>query len=105
MKLDRKIGPVIKKIRRSLGLTLAQLADKTGVSESQLCLIENGDRSITDEKLDKIAKAFGLEPDVLTILAFTNGETGDEDIDRCLYQVQYAVKKFVGIHILGWKSK
>lgn len=39
----------LKKKRESLNLTMAQLAEKLGISESYYCMIENGSRQ---QKMD-----------------------------------------------------
>ena len=61
-----KIGPLIRERRLSLGLKQAALARDVGISASYLNLIEHDRRRIGGKLLVAIAKALGLDPQVLT---------------------------------------
>lgn len=50
----------IKIIRRHKKMTLREVHEKTGISVTTLSDIENGIRTVTDDKLSKIAKALGV---------------------------------------------
>ena len=56
------LGPKIRKNRRKLGLTLDELAGRTGISKPYLSLIENGRVSNppSDEKLQRIEQSLGF---------------------------------------------
>ncbi|KRK80951.1 helix-turn-helix domain-containing protein [Companilactobacillus nodensis] len=57
-----EIGKIIRDKRRSLGLTIEQLAEKADVSESLVSQLERGVNSnISLNKLDRIAKAVNLK--------------------------------------------
>lgn len=49
----------IKKLRKELGITQKELADKIGVSCNHMCAIEKGDVNITVALMEKIASAVG----------------------------------------------
>lgn len=52
----------IRKYRQALGLTRAQLAEKVGISHSHMTKIENGERGLRMEWLDKFGEALGVSP-------------------------------------------
>lgn len=60
--LQRKIGEKIREGRKSQGLTLAQLADRTGLSVGFLSQIELGKNSASVETLYRLARALRVEP-------------------------------------------
>ncbi len=47
-------GLLVRRKRRALGLTLAEVADRTGLSVSYLSGLERGDRGWTFELFDKV---------------------------------------------------
>jgi transcriptional regulator with XRE-family HTH domain len=47
----------IKELRKDRGLTLAELADKVGLSVSYMSQLENGKRNVNALRLDAIARA------------------------------------------------
>ncbi|NVJ91220.1 MAG: DUF2083 domain-containing protein [Methylocystaceae bacterium] len=55
------IGLKIKKRRKTLSVTQAQLADRIGISASYLNLIENNKRAIGGKLLQRISNELGLE--------------------------------------------
>lgn len=60
--LQRRIGEHIREGRKAKGLTLAQLADRTGLSVGFLSQIELGKNSASVETLYRIATALGVQP-------------------------------------------
>lgn len=59
MKID--IGQNIRLLRGQAGLTQAELADKIGMSQSQIQKLEMGDRSLKIETLEKIAASLCVD--------------------------------------------
>lgn len=57
-----KIGDVIKQLREESGVTAKDLAQKIGLSASQMSRLESGQRRINSEVLTRIAKALGVAP-------------------------------------------
>lgn len=55
--MEQEIGTFIKKRRKELGMTLQQMADKTGLSTGYLSLMERGINSPTIDNLHKICRA------------------------------------------------
>src|SRR5687768_5573947 len=65
------LGTKIRRLRRRLGLTLDELAGKTGISKPYLSLIETGrvPNPPSDEKLRKLETALGFSPGELVTQA------------------------------------
>jgi len=60
--LKRKIGERIREGRKSRGLTLAQLSERTGLSVGFLSQIELGKNSASVETLYRIGRALAVDP-------------------------------------------
>lgn len=58
------LGPKLRRQRRRLGLTLDELAGRTGISKPYLSLIENGrvPNPPSDEKLRRLEQTLGFSP-------------------------------------------
>ena len=54
-----ELGIKLKQYRERKGLTMRQVADELGVTESCYCLYENGKRKPSFEVLVKLAKIYG----------------------------------------------
>ena len=59
------IGHAIVVRRTILKMTQADLARRIGVARSYISLLENGERPLTDNLLQKIAAALGCKPEDL----------------------------------------
>lgn len=59
------MGPRLRALRRQRGVTLAELAESTGISESTLSRLESGRRRPTLELLLPLARAHGVQIDEL----------------------------------------
>ncbi len=63
--LDRRLGARIKTLRLAAGLTLDQLADRSGVSRAMISRVERGESSPTAALLDRVCVGLGT---VLSVL-------------------------------------
>ena len=82
----RKIGNKMLELRKSVGLTQAELAERAGLSDRTFADIERGNVNMRIETLLKICDALGVTPDaVLT----------EENTSLQIKQEQIA-EKFVG---------
>lgn len=61
-----RIGARIAELRKAKGLTQAQLAEKTGFSQSNIGRIETGRYSVGLDVLAKIADALGATVELVT---------------------------------------
>jgi predicted transcriptional regulator/transcriptional regulator with XRE-family HTH domain len=71
--LDRKamMGPKVRRLRRELRLTQAQMAEQLGISPSYLNLVENNQRPVTVQLLLKLGRAFDVD-----LAAFAEDDEG-----------------------------
>lgn len=66
----------IKEVREALAVSQSELAEKIGISRSQLSLIESGARNLSAERQRKVAEALGVEP---TELVDFDAPSADEE--------------------------
>jgi hypothetical protein len=59
------VGHAIVVRRAFLKMTQTELARRIGVARSYISLLENGERPITDDLLQRIAAALGCKPEFL----------------------------------------
>ena len=59
------IGHVIMVRRAILRMSQAKLARMVGVKQAYISMLENGERPLTDELLQKVAAALGCKPEDL----------------------------------------
>ena len=58
----RKVGGTLKKLRKSLGLTQAQVAEKAGISSNYYSMIERDQKdNLSSNTMKGIAKALKLD--------------------------------------------
>jgi len=57
-----RFGERVKEERRKKGLSQERLAEIAGVHRTYIGMIERGEKNITLENIEKIAKALGKEP-------------------------------------------
>lgn len=60
-KLESPLGPALRAIRRRLGITLTEVAKRTGITASTLSRVENGGATLTYDKLIRLAEGLGLD--------------------------------------------
>lgn len=65
--LDERLRSELRRAREAAGISLAELAERTGVSASTLSRLENGERRLAIEGLEAIAA--GLETTVHNLIA------------------------------------
>ena len=63
MTKDERIGHKITVQRAVLRMNQAELARRVGVAQSYISMLENGDRPLTDELLQRIAAALECKPE------------------------------------------
>lgn len=63
-------GEYIRQLRTDKGLTLTQLASQLDLDSANLSKIENGKREFDEKRLEKLARAFGLDIERLKVEYF-----------------------------------
>lgn len=80
LKTGSDIGKIIKQQRISIPLTLCELSNDSGVSQSHIGRIERGERLPSARVLRKIAKPLGFKEEELFMLAgFLSGSSNDQE--------------------------
>ena len=67
-------------IRAAFGLQQAELAERIGISASQLCLIEKGKRQPSLRVIGRLASAMGIPTPLVTLLASHPEEIANQDV-------------------------
>ena len=78
----QQVGKRIRLIRKEAGLTQAQLAEKSGLSDNFVGLIERGVAHPTLEKLDQIADALNVR-----IGDFFAGEENEQSKEQAIKEI------------------
>ncbi len=71
--LKKLFGLRVKELRRSMGLTQEQFAEKIGMDTQNLCKMENGNHFPQTKNLNKIAAA--LEVDIKDLFDYSHFES------------------------------
>jgi transcriptional regulator with XRE-family HTH domain len=62
IRLKKVIGPVFKALRSGFNVSFLLFSKKSGISETELNLIENGTEDPTSEQFQNMCGALGVEP-------------------------------------------
>lgn len=81
------IGAHVRKLRKRRKMTLERLSELTGVSVSSLSRIENTRLGMTMEKVDLLARAFGVSPEELVSRGLGTAEPLAEPAARAAPQL------------------
>ena len=60
--MKRAFGNVVYKLRKKANLTQVEFAEKSGLSQAEISLIEGGHRWPIHKTLNLLGKAFGVDP-------------------------------------------
>lgn len=63
--MSTRLSHNIARIRKLKGLSQKEIADKLLISQASYCDIESGQTKITKEKLEKIAQALDVTPEII----------------------------------------
>ncbi|WP_022859705.1 helix-turn-helix domain-containing protein [Bifidobacterium magnum] len=77
-----KTGELIKKYRNAAGLTQVQLAEKCGMTDSEIRNYELGNRTPGDEQISAIASALEVSPEALREIPLTSARQALELLFR-----------------------
>ena len=68
MTLIETFGRNVRQTRKERGWTQEQLAFEAGVKRAYLSEVENGQRNVSLDVVEKLAKALGVAPEILMVL-------------------------------------
>tara|TARA_R110002020_G_scaffold50791_2_gene143660 strand:+ start:2124 stop:2330 length:207 start_codon:yes stop_codon:yes gene_type:complete len=68
MTLIETFGRNVRQARKEKGWTQEQLAFEAGVKRAYLSEVENGQRNVSLDVVEKLAKALGVSPEILMVL-------------------------------------
>src|SRR2546430_12475773 len=99
------IGPKLRRQRRRLGLTLDELAGRTGISKPYLSLIETGrvNNPPSDEKLRRLEQALAFTPGELVTQAHL--QRTPRDVRAMLQKLMEGAKELNGEGTEGQRDK
>jgi transcriptional regulator with XRE-family HTH domain len=76
---NAELGRAVAEIRKLRGLTQRAVAERTGLTVNYLSLVENGDRAVSLEGLNRLAEALGVPPDWIVLWAREGRRRPGED--------------------------
>ena len=100
-KIYMKIGSLIKKIRTIRGLTQVQLAQKMGITQNYLSLIETDNRTPSHAKFKELAKHLQLSEDALIFLSTEPPEELEQDKKRDYVKLQHNILSLLVFDLTG----
>lgn len=65
MRLAEVFGKRVREVRHERGWTQEQIAFEAGVKRAYLSEVENGQRNVSLDVVEKLSKALGVGPEVL----------------------------------------
>ena len=89
--MSKKVGDIVRKIRKEKGISLRELAKQVGVSFVNISYIENGRIETSKEVLRKISKALNYDFDKL--LSAT--DLIDDDLTKIINKKPNLVPEFL----------
>ena len=83
--LRKSLGDRVRKLRKSQGLTQEGLASKSGLHSTYLGAIERGEKNVSVDNIEKIAKGLGVEPaDLFRLQTNLNRAALNKKLDKIL---------------------
>jgi len=106
--LRKKFGKRIRKLRKSMGLTQEELAERANMEYKYLGAIERGEKNLTINNIEKIAKGFGIEAHQLFLFDFEGlkpkEKVTEEKIESILKSCNKETKEIL-LNIIYWVLK
>ncbi len=78
------IGSAIKLCRKTKGMTQKELAIRSTLSDSYLCLIENNHREVTLHNLELIAKGLEIPLSIIVLIASDTALTKEINVTQTI---------------------
>ena len=100
--METTIGYKIRKVRKIKGLSQQYVAKKLGISQAAYSSIESGKTNVNEKKLECIAAAIDVEPDVIknfneqvVFNSCTQSSFSNTDYINSLEKIQKVYKKLL----------
>lgn len=94
--LKNKFGKRIKELRKAMGYTQEELAERIGIEPTNLSKIENGLHFPQSEKLEKLARLFNIKiMELFNFEHFQNKESLLKEIESFLESADIKQVEFV----------
>src|SRR5689334_3523054 len=91
----RKLGMVIRNLRKSRGFTQAELAESAGVAANTLAMLERGERSVSPRMLNAIGRRLNVPGSCLMILGASVDKQPDESSRKLLSAAQSLIQTLI----------
>ncbi len=106
--LRKSFGKRVKKLRKSMGLTQEEFAERANMEYKYLGAIERGEKNLTINNIEKIAKGFGIEAHQLFLFNFEGlkirERVTEEKIEDILNSCSKETKEVL-LNIIYWVIK
>ncbi|MYH34156.1 MAG: helix-turn-helix transcriptional regulator [Gammaproteobacteria bacterium] len=80
--MNTNFAKAFRVIRAAYGLQQSELAERIGISASQLCLIEKGKRQPSLRVVVSLGSAIGVPTSLITLLASDPEDVANQDISE-----------------------
>lgn len=97
------LGFAIRSIRRQLGITQHELADKCGISQTSLSQIENAVKRPSNKTIQKICDVLEIPEAVIYILAMQ--DTDVPNSKKNVYDMLFPSIKNLALQIVGNENR
>lgn len=97
------IGTAIRSIRRQLGITQYELADKCAISQTSLSQIENGVKRPSTRTIKKVCEVLEVPESVIYILGMQDTDVPDSRKD--IYDLIFPSIKNLALQIVSNEHK
>lgn len=100
MLLEDDFSDIIKKARQGQGLSIGELAERTGVAAGEITILERAGRPPTESEVRTLASALALRADPLIAIALRGWRPDPEPVLACVDTIHgdiggYAVKGYL----------
>lgn len=90
--VNPNFGKMVKFLRGKRGLSLKQMKEMTGISESYINRIENGSRECPSYPIiEKLASALSVDPTDLLEVGSEKGDSGVIPLEQLLFSCKFTV--------------
>ena len=97
------LGVAIRSVRRQLGITQQELAEKSGISQTSLSQIENAVKRPSNKTIQSICNVLEVPEAVLYILAMQDTDVATNK--KNVYDMLFPSIKNLALQIVGSENK